>query len=487
MMLCVSGSGSGLIHAQSSFDEYKRKAFEQFEQFKAEKQREFDAYRDRVNQEYAEYMRSAWPEFKAEPAIPAPPSPEPPAPIVVDPDAEPDDTPLPFSSVTPAPAPMPAPEPLIPGDESAPKPITPVQPKPGLSFRFYGDTYSVPFDKSLRVILRNIDENSVADAWRRLSAPASVELVRKCVNLRDSMQLNGWGYIRLVEKIADAAFMGRKNESALMQMFILTQSGYKVRIARCDDRLLLLVPCDEIIYNLTYIPISGTHYYITDPKASSGGMHVYDKQFPKEKMFSLEISRQPQLAYEAAQSRRFKSAMNSAIDLDITVNKNLIDFFNDYPLSNHWNIYAKASLSDEVKSKLYPVLREAIEGKSKKSAANVLLHFVQTGFEYMTDGDQFGIERPMFPDESFYYPYNDCEDRAILFSVLVRELLGLDVVLLHYPGHLATAVRFDEPVGGNYFEIDGAKYTVCDPTYINSDVGMAMPQFKSTGAEIMRL
>ena len=70
---------------------------------------------------------------------------------------------------------------------------------------------------------------------------------------------------------------------------------------------------------------------------------------------------------------------------------------------------------------------------------------------------------------------------------LVRELLGLDVVLVHYPGHMATAVAFDETVKGDYFEINGRRFTICDPTYINADIGMAMTQFKSTPAEIIKL
>ncbi len=120
------------------------------------------------------------------------------------------------------------------------------------------------------------------------------------------------------------------------------------------------------------------------------------------------------------------------------------------------------------------------------AAANILLHFVQTAFEYATDDEQFGKERPLFADETLFYPYSDCEDRAILYSVFVRELLGLDVVLLHYPGHLATAVCFDTEVYGDYMTIDGKRYIVCDPTYINADIGQAMPRFKQTPANIIK-
>jgi hypothetical protein len=140
-----------------------------------------------------------------------------------------------------------------------------------------------------------------------------------------------------------------------------------------------------------------------------------------------------------------------------------------------------------VKRSLYPVLRNQIVGKSEQDAANLLLNFVQFAFQYKIDEEQFGYERPLFADETFFYPFSDCEDRAILYSVLVRELLGLEVVLLHYPGHLATAVHFNEAVQGDYLMIDGRKFLVCDPTYIGAPIGITMEEYKQTQAKVVRI
>jgi hypothetical protein len=134
------------------------------------------------------------------------------------------------------------------------------------------------------------------------------------------------------------------------------------------------------------------------------------------------------------------------------------------------------------------MLRREIAGKSEYDAANMLLNFVQTAFDYATDGKQFGYERPLFGDETLYYPYSDCEDRSILYSVLVRELLNLDVVLLDYPGHVATAVAFsDNQPHGYYFNCDDTIYTICDPTYINADAGECMPDYIHTPAQIIHI
>lgn len=53
----------------------------------------------------------------------------------------------------------------------------------------------------------------------------------------------------------------------------------------------------------------------------------------------------------------------------------------------------------------------------------------------------------------------------------------LEVVGLNYPGHMAVAVNFSQPVEGNYVMVDDKKFVVADPTYINAPVGLAMPEF----------
>ena len=57
----------------------------------------------------------------------------------------------------------------------------------------------------------------------------------------------------------------------------------------------------------------------------------------------------------------------------------------------------------------------------------------------------------------------------------MRDVVGLDVVLVYYPGHLAMAVHFNEPVEGDYVMCEGRKFIVVDPTYIGSRVGETMP------------
>jgi hypothetical protein len=66
--------------------------------------------------------------------------------------------------------------------------------------------------------------------------------------------------------------------------------------------------------------------------------------------------------------------------------------------------------------------------------------------------------------------------------------LGLKVVLIYYPGHLAAAVHFTQPgVTGDYVMVKGQRYVICDPTYIGAPVGATMPNMDNRQAKIILL
>lgn len=98
-----------------------------------------------------------------------------------------------------------------------------------------------------------------------------------------------------------------------------------------------------------------------------------------------------------------------------------------------------------------------------------------------------GARPHIFAEESLYYPYCDCEDRSVLLSRIIRDVLKLKCLLIYYPGHLATAVKFNEDVNGDYISVDGNKYIVCDPTYIGAPVGVTMPEMKNSKVGVILL
>lgn len=540
-LVCSTLSLSAQID-KSSFKKEMEARKNEYKTSRTEQRKEYEEYRKQLNAEYAEYMRQAWTEYKPCPPKPVPPRKEPPKPVVMTPEEPatspviqpvPPEEPVVEPTIEPVEEPVeePAEEPIeptvepetepvaepeeedtdepeelvLPFDEVVPlaEPAQPVVPAiplpevtpvvtsvPGHTFSYYGTSCKITgMNSTHRFVLAGVKEEHVADAWVTLAADKYLSVLAQCAEYREKLNLCDWGYVRFLQEMTTSFFTAsHSNEAVLMQVYLLVQSGYRVRMARSDNSLVLLLPIEHDVYDYSYLTVDGIPYYIIDDGARSGrSFYVYDRAFPQEMALSLYMPSPPSLKPVGGKTVERTLTSKKQVSVTIETDKNLIDFYNDYPVSSQWGYYSSASLSQDVKSALYPVLQQHIEGMSSADAANLLLNFVQTAFDYKTDGEQFGSERPLFGDETLYYPYCDCEDRSIFYSILVRDLLGLDVVLLNYPEHLATAVKFKEEVRGDYIQLDDGKYVVCDPTYIGASIGVAMPDCRDEKAVIVRL
>lgn len=97
-----------------------------------------------------------------------------------------------------------------------------------------------------------------------------------------------------------------------------------------------------------------------------------------------------------------------------------------------------------------------------------------------------GFEKPYFVEEILYYDKCDCEDRAIAFTWLLWNALGIPNQLIAYPMHESASVSLDADSGvsGYSYTVDGATYYSADPTYIGSKVGDVMPQFATVSPKV---
>ena len=478
--------------SREEFDRFRQQSERDFRAFQEQSRQDLDDFRARTNAEFAAFMNRPWRDFQVVEPTPPPPPPPPIEIPKIDPEQEVTTEPIPIKEIIVPPPPEPRPQPIAPIE--VPEPPTPEVPVPDVddfSFLFFNTQATVRLNDSLRFTLYDITEQTVAQMWYTLSSEQYNALIADCLALRDRLNLSDWGYKSLLRTMSEQFFGEESNEAVLLQMFILTQSGYKVRIARAGEQLALLVPFRENLYGYAFLYINRQRFYIMNRNLRTLTLHVFDEAFPREQFFSWQTSL-PNLAVDLTAPRTFSTAPclffpnRPEIYVTIQTNRNLVDFLYTYPFAR-WDMYVHAGLSDIVRQSLFPVLQRAVAGKSNLEAVQVFLDFLHHAFDYMTDCEQFGYEKPFFADESFFFPYNDCKDRSILFSILVRDLLGLEVVLLHYPNHLSTAVHFPEYVQGNYFMIDGRRFVEADPTFINARVGMTMPQFRGVSANIVRL
>ena len=354
---------------------------------------------------------------------------------------------------------------------------------------FYEAPISLPDESSLKISLKGKPNNeSVAEYWKKISNAKFESTLQEAESYKKSLALNDWGYCTLLYNIGNIINKRNETEARLFTWFMLNKSGYDAKVGYSNNQVYLLLPSKDDIFGAPYFTIDKRRFYVIsfdgkEPKL--GSMYTYEGDYPDaNKIISLNMNTLPALCGDVSKQVKF-SYNGTNYTIKYTYNKNIVNFLNTYPHTSY-PIYFNTPLMNESYASLVEQLKPILAGKTKSEALNILLRFVQTAFEYKTDQQQFGKEKCLFAEETLYYPYCDCEDRSVIFAYLVKKLLGLEVIGLDYPGHIATAVKIDN-VPGDYVFVNGKKYLICDPTYINANIGVSMPRYKNVKPEIVQI
>ena len=468
------------------FDKSKKEMDARFDVFRRMSRDEFERKRGELNREYSEALSHIW--SLREPEEPLEMQGDIPVPFPQMPDSGTDTVTfrIPDSVVNPA------------------KPMEPVQPIPlvrsvdpgtakekGTTLQFFGVDCKFSVFPTIGIRLRGIDESSVAKVWDALLRQQFYDLVSECLHWKKQLNLNDRGYYLLAKcvsgRVVNEVSAYQEGLKTVLTHFILNQSGYGSTLGRNDNGLQILLPVTQTIYGYLFVRLNGANYYVIDGNMKYSGLRVFDRMVGRGKNIDISFSTYPELGNTEV-SRNLKLYDNQK-EVTLGLNKGLKDYLAKFPVTDEWDIYVRASLSPGLKKQLYPLLGKLMEGAGASESLDWLLNFIQTTFDYKTDTEQFGHERPFYGDESFFYPHNDCEDRAILFCIIAKELLGRKPVLLQFPGHLAAAVKLREGdrESGDILRLDDGDYLICDPTYIGARAGMCMPQFRNAKCGVTRI
>ena len=355
-----------------------------------------------------------------------------------------------------------------------------------ITFLYCGSMVTLKYNPDIKVeIPAEINGPELAKFWERINVTHYGSLLLSLESERNSMQINGWGFLQLVRKTAVQLYPGSTNAENLLTWYLMTKAGYKIRVAYHENAIYLMMPFSNTLYGVNYTKFDGLNYYLLDKGVSE--IATYDVDFPDAtKIIDLNLYTAPTIGnLNATQILRF-TYNNTPYEIPLKYNMNAIEFFKDYPLTDI-QVTFNAAVSNAFKESVVEKLKPLVENKTEKEAVGFLLTLVQNGFEYKTDEEQFGHEKFNFPEENLFYPFNDCNDRAVLFAYLVENIVGLDVIGVEYPGHIATAVHFYEDVPGDYISWKGINYVMADPTFINAPIGMTMPQYVNTKADIIEV
>jgi len=483
--------GFSTVAKAQTFEEYKKQREQELQQFKEDREKqiqqladEFNKYVEQHDKEFADYLKTRWTQFQVFKGLDIPEEPKPDiAPTYVEPDRPKPPEALPTIVPELKIKPDQAPKPILPRISKQEPEDFPAHSK---NFDFYGMPVLFDYDKDLgREFEGQVNEESISNYFTAMSSTNYNHLVDQFIEYKEQMNLNDWGYYLLVKDAATVIAEMDEKTTELVTWFVLLRSGYRVKIAFSENDVFLLLPVINQVYGKNFFQLDNLNYYLM--KGELLELYTYETDFQDaQKSFDLNIYK-PMTLGENLVEKTFDFTYEGAeAPISIIYNGNIIKFYEDYPLADI-KVYFDAVVSPTAKESLAINLLPLIQGKTELEAVNLLLNFVQTAFKYKTDRDQFGYEKFFFAEEVFYYPYCDCEDRSVLFAYLVKSLLGLEVIGLNYPGHIATAVKFNESVGGDYVSYNGVNYVVSDPTYINAPVGLTMPQFATETAEVINI
>ncbi|PXV58816.1 hypothetical protein CLV62_14428 [Dysgonomonas alginatilytica] len=366
-----------------------------------------------------------------------------------------------------------------------------------ISFKFFEERITLEIDAKIRLNLKSASEREVAEGWKKLTDCDFGKIIEEIGLIKSKLHLNDWAVYCLVHQVALQIFPTKQyNEKALFISFILAHAGYDIRLGRIEDksntiRMIILLPFRTDVYKNKRTKILGKYYYI-EPLLESfdvnklgiyneNKIYSYKKNFELAKAdINLSINRTPLLGSTVIQ----KSIENSSAKTisKIRWKKGLTDFYNTYPRTL-LPIYLNTPLSPELKESLYATLKDLLNDKNKKKATQEILKWFFYSFPYKSDE----VERTFFAEQTVLYDYSDCEDRAILFARIIKELLQLNVALFVFDGHVATGVCFETEVSGFSKSFNVLKYTICDPSSKVSTVGYIMDEYSNNKVTIVPL
>ena len=363
--------------------------------------------------------------------------------------------------------------------EEVQKQIVQEEPKKGdLSFDFFGSKLS--FDIPRGVKEANFypqNQDGVANFFSVAASSDYESLLLNIDSISKKMNLNDWGIYLLVTDISQKIFQNQDN-AKLFSWFVFNKLGYAVKVALLRKNIVLMHYSKKTIYSTPNYIFEGKKYYVVAnyAKGEMGRVYSYKQDYPKAtKELDLSLHVLPNFEKNIEEKELVFSHLGSKYTIPIKYNKNLIDFMHTYPQADYETFF-NAPLQDETYRDIALSLKQYLDGKKASEAINFVLNFVQNAFKYETDNRQFGREKVMFAQETLYFDKSDCEDRAILYSYLVKELFGITILGVKYDDHMATALYV--PIDGDTIRVASKEYVIADPTYINAAVGMSMPRYK---------
>ncbi len=340
-----------------------------------------------------------------------------------------------------------------------------------IRINFFSEEVILKYDPQLKAKpLPPPSKNAYERFYYDLGRTQYYNLVSNLLHYREKLQLNDYLYYKLIIRSVEEIFEDKNdNYRTLLCWFLLHKSGYQVRIMFVDNQVALSVFTTDKLYEMPVKQHKHGWFVDITPEYDNGKAKLTSMRpnFQIDgigKPFSFKIKELPLFSNPRLTTKQMAFVhANKLRTINVNINLSVLMLMFNYPelsIREHANV----RLSPTAYTTLVPELKRLIHGKSDKEALALILSFTRQSMRYETDLKAYQINNITFTsEETLFYKYSDCEDRSVLFHYLVKELLGMDVILVDFPGHASTAVLLDKPIGKPII-YKGRQYTLCDPT-----------------------
>ena len=387
---------------------------------------------------------------------------------------------------------------LKPQEEVAPTPTVPVAPLPvvpsvpvvrNTQFMYHSLVLEVP-QMQWDELPAGTSPKDYAKLWKRFETlKVETNVLPIITKTAKGCKLNDWLLCECIRSYADSEMASMlPGQRMSLTHYLLAHAGFDVRIGMTSMKEpILLIALQQEIYGRSFTTLNGKKYYLffdnLVERDAQAPLQFFTCDIPSNvdcgKLVDLLIQEEPIVPYEA----HAYSFTYNGLHIEGEVNANLMPMLYRYP-QMEMAYFAQSVVSERTQEDVARQIASQLESIPEHEAVDKLLKFVQSAFEYATDGEQHGFEKPYFFEEILFYPQCDCEDRSMFYSYLLKMVLGVENHLIGYPGHESVSVNLGKTISGHGYKYENKNFYISDPTYIGASTGMCMPNYVNVTPEI---
>jgi hypothetical protein len=298
------------------------------------------------------------------------------------------------------------------------------------------------------------------------------------------LKMDDMAFLTMLNKVTNTILKSESKDcKTLFKYAILQKKGFDVFIGYSENSITLYGRTNFMVDNCLFIE-RGTKKYF-DLSFNQQQQPQVEQLFVmrhKGKALPIVMNMINPPEFNAKQTKKVMPFEYDGFVYFFTakVNQSLVDYYKDLPTININTVYLNYGLSETATASLVKEMKKATSYMNTTESVNFILQFVQTTFEYKKDQQVYGQEKFSFPEETLVNAFSDCEDKAMLYAVLVNKVLGLKTVALYYKDaeHINVAIEnWNHNIKGN-FSFQNQDYIVCEPSVKGFNPGESASEIK---------